>query len=36
MFEIAFSIESDLRVIFHLLDGQKALCVDMGSHDEVY
>jgi addiction module RelE/StbE family toxin len=32
----SFSIESDLRVIFHFLDGQKAMFVNVGSHDEVY
>jgi addiction module RelE/StbE family toxin len=32
----SFSVESDLRVIFRLLDGQRALFVDIGSHDEVY
>ena len=32
----SFSIEYDLRVIFHFVDDQRALFVDIGTHQEVY
>jgi addiction module RelE/StbE family toxin len=32
----SFSIEYDLRVVFLLLEDDRALFVDIGTHDEVY
>lgn len=32
----SFSIEYDLRVVFSLLEGDRALFVDIGTHEEVY
>jgi mRNA-degrading endonuclease YafQ of YafQ-DinJ toxin-antitoxin module len=32
----SFSIEYNLRVVFSFLDGDRALLVDIGSHEEVY
>ncbi len=32
----SFSIEYDLRVIFHFVSNQRALFIDIGTHKEVY
>jgi len=32
----SFSIEHDLRIVFSFLEGERALFVDIGTHDEVY
>jgi addiction module RelE/StbE family toxin len=32
----SFSIEYDLRVVFSFLESDRALFVDIGSHEEVY
>jgi len=32
----SFSIEYDLRIVFSLLEGNRALFVDIGTHEEVY
>jgi addiction module RelE/StbE family toxin len=32
----SFTIEHDLRVIFHFANNQRVLFVDIGTHDEVY
>jgi addiction module RelE/StbE family toxin len=32
----SFSIEYDLRVVFSFLEGDRALLVDIGTHEEVY
>jgi mRNA-degrading endonuclease YafQ of YafQ-DinJ toxin-antitoxin module len=32
----SFSIEYDLRIVFSFLEGDRALFVDIGTHDEVY
>lgn len=32
----SFSVESDLRIIVDLKDPNKALFVDIGTHDQVY
>jgi len=32
----SFSVEYDCRVIFKFLEGNRALLIDIGSHDEVY
>jgi mRNA-degrading endonuclease YafQ of YafQ-DinJ toxin-antitoxin module len=32
----SFSIEYDLRVVFSLLEDDRALFVDIGTHEEVY
>jgi mRNA-degrading endonuclease YafQ of YafQ-DinJ toxin-antitoxin module len=32
----SFSIEYDCRVIFEFIEDNKALFIDIGSHDEVY
>ena len=32
----SFSVEYDLRVIFHFIDDQGGLFVDIGTHKEVY
>jgi addiction module RelE/StbE family toxin len=32
----SFSIQYDLRVVFSLLEGDRALFVDIGTHEEVY
>jgi len=32
----SFTIEYDLRVVFPFLDGDRALFVDIGTHQEVY
>jgi addiction module RelE/StbE family toxin len=32
----SFSIEYDLRVVFHFVDDQQALFIDIGAHKEVY
>jgi addiction module RelE/StbE family toxin len=32
----SFSIEYDLKVIFHFVDNQQALFIDIGTHKEVY
>ena len=32
----SFSIEYDLRVVFYFEAGDKAVLIDIGTHDEVY
>ena len=32
----SFSIQYDLRVVFSFLEGDRALFVDIGTHEEVY
>jgi len=32
----SFSIEYDLRVLFHFVDDHRALLIDIGTHKEVY
>ena len=32
----SFTIEYDLRVVFSFLEGDRALFVDIGTHEEVY
>jgi mRNA-degrading endonuclease YafQ of YafQ-DinJ toxin-antitoxin module len=32
----SFSIEYDLRVVFSFLEGDRALFIDIGTHEEVY
>ncbi len=32
----SFSVDYDERVLFYFIDDQKAVFVDIGSHDEVY
>jgi mRNA-degrading endonuclease YafQ of YafQ-DinJ toxin-antitoxin module len=32
----SFSIGYDLRIVFSFLEGDRALFVDIGTHDEVY
>ena len=32
----SFSIEYDLRVVFTFLEGEQALFIDIGTHEEVY
>jgi addiction module RelE/StbE family toxin len=32
----AFSVDNDLRIVFEFLGEDRALLIDVGSHDEVY
>jgi addiction module RelE/StbE family toxin len=32
----SFSIQYDLRIVFSFLEGDRALFVDIGTHEEVY
>ncbi len=32
----SFSVEYDLRAIFYFTKGDKAVLIDLGTHDEVY
>jgi mRNA-degrading endonuclease YafQ of YafQ-DinJ toxin-antitoxin module len=32
----SFSIEYDLRIVFSFLEGERALFIDIGTHEEVY
>lgn len=32
----SFSIDYDVRVVFSFIEGNRALFVDIGTHDEVY
>jgi hypothetical protein len=32
----SFSVEYDLRIVFAFLEGDQALFVDIGTHEEVY
>ena len=32
----SFSIEYDLRVVFHFVNDQRAIFIDIGTHKEVY
>ena len=32
----SFTVEYDCRVLFKFLEGNRALLIDIGSHDEVY
>jgi mRNA-degrading endonuclease YafQ of YafQ-DinJ toxin-antitoxin module len=32
----SFSIEYDVRIVFSFLEGERALFVDIGTHEEVY
>jgi len=32
----SFTIEYDVRVVFHFLTNNRAVFVDIGSHDEIY
>jgi addiction module RelE/StbE family toxin len=32
----SFSLEYDLRIVFSFLEGDRALFIDIGTHEEVY